>query len=153
VAPCIEEHIGNRVPHFSGCLQDVNVATIGEDRARSVPDAIHRARESRDDGLQSARQIMRATRLDDQVHMVALDRILNQTEPAAVACLAPASLELVHQLCRPKLVNFLSNLECHVARMPRRERLSPTVGIASPRPGFPPRAGPRPTPLRLRGEI
>jgi hypothetical protein len=94
----IQQAVGDRVADLSRRLQNTNVAPIGEHSTGAVEHAIHGPRKARGNRLEPARQVACAARFDDHVHVVALDRVMNQTEATAVARLPPASLQLGYQL-------------------------------------------------------
>jgi len=126
----------------------MNMTAICEHSAGAAEYAIHGARESRSDHLEPARQIPRAPRLDDHVYVVALDRIVNEPKPSALACLPPASLQLGNEFRRTERRNILLHLQRDVTRMTRRERRPAPMWIATRRSQLPPRAGSRAAPAR-----
>ena len=92
------------------------MVAIGEHGSTSKEDPVHRAGQSRADGLHAAPQIARARRLDDQMHVVRLDRILDEPEAPALACPAEAGFDL-------------PDADGHVAGMVRRENGATTMGV------------------------
>jgi hypothetical protein len=96
VPASVEQNIGDRVPDLARRPQNVNVAAVGKNPAGSSKDPIHGPRKARGDGLQPASQVARAARLDDQMNMVVLDRVVSEAKSATVAGLSPASLQLLH---------------------------------------------------------
>jgi len=131
----------------------MDVAAIGEHAADAMEFPIYGPRKARGNCLKPARQVPRATGLDDQMHVIALDRIMNETKSAALARLAPASLQLGHQIRNSERGNVLPHLERDMTWMTRCQRCSPPVRIASRRPRLEPRAGPRAAPTRRRLEL
>ena len=131
MAARIQQYIGDRVPDLARSPQHVDVAAITEHAAGASKHAVHAARKARGDRLEPAREVPRATRLDDQVHVVALDRIMHETKSFPLARLAPASLQLGHQLRSPERGNVLPHPERDVTWMTRRQRFSSPVRIAS----------------------
>ena len=149
----VQQHVGNRVPDLPRRPQHVHVAAIGEHAPSAVKDAVHATREARGDRLHPAREVPSAGRLDDHVHVVVLDRVVNQPKPAPLARLAPASLQLGHQPRSPERRNVLAHLQRDVTRMPACQRRSPPVRIPSRRSSLPPRTDPRTAPPRPRLEF
>jgi hypothetical protein len=96
----VEQHVGNRVPDLARRPQHVDVATVGEDLPGAPEHPIHGPREASDHGLEPAGQVPRAGCLDQQVHVVALHRVVDDPEARALAHLAPAPLELGEQPAR-----------------------------------------------------
>jgi hypothetical protein len=114
----VEEHVGNRIPDLAWCPQHVDVTAVGEGLPGSPEHPIHRPREARHDRLEPQGEIPGARRLDQQVHVVALHRVVDE-DP-----------------------------EGDVAGMPRGERCAPPVRIARPRPGPAPGADSPAAPAR-----
>jgi hypothetical protein len=94
VAACVEQYVRDRVSDLAKASKDVNVAAVGEHRARAPEYPIHRPCEARSTRLETASQIPRTIGLDDHVNMVVLDRVMNETKSTTLAGLAPASLQL-----------------------------------------------------------
>jgi hypothetical protein len=94
VAARIEKHIGDRASNLTRSSQDTDVAAIGKHTAAAMKDAVDATRKTRGDRLQPTREIPRASRFDDHVHVVALDRVVNETKSTPLARRAPASLQL-----------------------------------------------------------
>src|SRR4029453_2679808 len=85
VLPNVEQHVRQRAPHLPRRPQYPQVVAVGEDPASPREDAIHAAREARGDRLHPAREIPRARRLDEQMEMIDLHRVVHEPESPALA--------------------------------------------------------------------
>ena len=94
----VQQHVGQRVPHFARCAQDVQVVAIGEHGPVKAEDTVHGPGKSRTERLHSAREIARARGLDHGVHVIVLDRVVNQPEVPALARSRQAAFQLSHEL-------------------------------------------------------
>jgi hypothetical protein len=80
VVPCIHQHVGERVPHLARAGEDALVVALGEHSAGAPERAVHGEREARAERLHRAPERGAIARLDDQVHVVALDRVVDEPE-------------------------------------------------------------------------
>jgi hypothetical protein len=120
VATGVQEHVGKSIPDFSRISEHMNVTAIRQHPASSMKDAVHGPGKPRCDGLHSAREISRAGGLDDQVNVIALDGVMHEPEPAALADFPPSPLQLPHQLSRAQRGKTSLDLQRNMTRMPRR---------------------------------
>jgi len=116
VATGVQEDVGKRVADFPGRPEHVEVVAVREHGAAAGEDAVRRARQARGDRLHSGSEIRRARGLDDCVHVVALDRVMRNPEPAPFAGLAPAPLELAHESRGAEGRDVAAHLQGDVAR-------------------------------------
>jgi hypothetical protein len=126
----------------------VDVTAVGENLPGAPEHPIHGPREAGHHRLEPARQVPRAGRLDQQVHVVALHRVLDDPEARAVPDLPPAPLELGQVPARPQRGHVPVDAEGDVAGMPRGERSPSPVRIARPGPRLAPGAGSPASPAR-----
>jgi hypothetical protein len=131
----------------------VDVGAIDEHGARAVEGAVHGARETCGDRLHPAGEIPCAGRLDDDVQMIALDRVVDEPEAPALARPVPASLKLGYEPTDPQIRHVVSHLQGDVTGVPRRERCPPTVRVARLRSGLAPGSGSGTAPARRRHEV
>ena len=127
----VEQHVGDCVSNFAWGSQHVDVAAVGEDCAYPSKDAIDGSSEACRERFEAAGEVLFAGRLDDQVDVVALDRVVNESEAAAVADFAPAPLELADEPSRSQGRDVLSYFQRDVTWMTRSERCSSLMRIAA----------------------
>jgi len=84
-----------------------------------MKDAIRSTRQSRTDGLHAASQRQTMRRLDEQMHVVRLKRIVHDAEVAALAGLAEASFESADELRGTKRWDARPDAERDVCGMAR----------------------------------
>jgi hypothetical protein len=89
------------VADLAGGAEDVEVVAVREDGPAAREDAVRGARQAGGDGLHAGRQITRTRGLDDQVGVIRLDRVVDQTEAASVAGRGEAALERPDEVNRP----------------------------------------------------
>lgn len=93
----IQEDVRQRVAHLARCAQDVAVVAICEDRAASAENPIHGSRKARPDGFHPSCERLVARRLDDQVYVIGLDRVVGQVKPPALTRRSEAAFQLSDQ--------------------------------------------------------
>jgi hypothetical protein len=106
----IQQDVGERIPDLARCSQNVYMAAISEHVTGAVKHPIHAARKARGDRLEPTRQISHTRRLDNHVNVVALDRVVHEPEPPALARLPPALLQLGDELRRAERGNVFLDL-------------------------------------------
>ena len=90
------------------------------ERVRSAPKARWTARARLADRLHAAREVPRRLRLDDQVDVIALRRVVRDAEAPAVAGLPQGSLEDAHEPGAAERRDPAANAQRHVARVRTR---------------------------------
>ena len=70
---------------------------VGEHRSASSKHTVHGSRHARSDRFHSAGEIVLAHGLDDEVHVVVLNRVVRESEAPAVARRSEAALKLSHE--------------------------------------------------------
>lgn len=153
MAPRVEQHVGDRVPHLAGRAQDVEVEAVGQDGAAEPERSVHGSREPGAERLHPIREIARSRGLDDRVHVVALDRVVRDAETTALARLAKRLLELDHEAPRAERRKTASDPQRDVARMRTLECGALAMRIATDRAGLAAGAGATPSPARSGRKI
>lgn len=87
VAPGVQKHVGEGVSHLARCPEHMVVEAAVEHGAGTSEDPVHGAREPCPNALHAPRQRFPATRLDDQMHVVALERVVGDAELSTLAAL------------------------------------------------------------------
>ena len=147
VSSGVQQNVCNRPADLERRLQHAHVVSIRQDRAAAPEDPMHRTRQARTDRLHASAQGSRVVSLDDQVRVIALERVVHQPEVAPVAALRERTLELADELCGPERGDTRSHLQGDMTRETRSDFRSPTsVPNARSRsrlaPGTPPSAAP-----------
>ena len=124
VLPRIEEDVADRVSHLPWGSQDDRVKAPDEHRAFASEDSVHCAGEAGPNALHARRQCLPPRRLDDEVRVVALDGVVDETEAATLAGAREASTELANQLLASKRRQPLPDAERDVDGAPDRHRLA-----------------------------
>jgi hypothetical protein len=117
----IEQNVRDDVSHLARRPQQPDVHAIGKHAASSRESPIYCSRKSREDRLEATREIECTCRLDDQMRVIVLDRVVGEPEAGALAGLTPASFELGNEPPVPQAWNVTVHFQCHVARIPRCE--------------------------------
>lgn len=136
VAPRVEQHVGQRVSHLARRAQNAHVRSVVERAANTPEHTIDGPRESRRERFHAVRQIAGARGLDDRVHVIGLDRVVDQPEAPALPHAAEGALRLRDESSRSQRRYLASHADRHVAGMPRGERRAPGVPIATANAGL-----------------
>jgi len=97
MAACVQEDVRQRPTHLARRSEKAMVVTPVQHRAAPSTHAIDRARETRRDALHAVREGLLAVRLDDQVGVIALQRVVGDAEVAPLARLRERTPELVDE--------------------------------------------------------
>jgi hypothetical protein len=116
MAPRVQQHVGERAPHLARGAEAAVVIAAVEHRAAPLRRAVQRAREPCRDALHPARERVLAVRLDDQVRVVALERVVVDAEVAALGGLGEGAAELAHEGDGAKGGHADAHAERHVHR-------------------------------------
>ncbi len=116
VPACVQQHVAERVPHLRRGRQQSSMVAIRQDWSRSSHHPIHRPRQPRSDGLHPAPERVTVAGLDDQVRVVALQRVVDQAKLRAVASLRERSFELPNEPDRSQRHEPRPQPERHVRR-------------------------------------
>ena len=149
----VQQHVRNGVPDFPRRSQDVDVAAVREHGAAPSEDAIRRACKACGYRLHSARERMSARGFDDQVDVVALDRVVRDAETTPLAGFTPAPLDLAHEARGAQRRNIAANLQRDVARVARGQARPAAMEIARSRASFAARVLARSSPTTLRSKV
>ena len=131
----------------------MKVVTVREDRPTPAEYAVHGSREPRTDGLHPRCKIMLARRLDDRMHVIVLDRVVNQSEAPALARRGEAALELLYQAGGAQRGQPAPHLQGDVTGMTPRKRRARTVIMARARAALAARTRASSTPARAFAQI
>jgi len=131
----------------------VKVIAVRKNRPAAREDAIHGSREPRADRFHSACEIARAHRFSDQMHVIALDGVMNQSEAPAVARARQGAFPLAYELHRAQRRQPAPHLQGDVTRKPRRERCAHAMRMARIRTGLTPGTRASSSPARCVPQI
>jgi hypothetical protein len=92
----IQEHVAERAVHLARRRQYPVMVPTREHTPRAARDSIHGTREPHADRLHPAPERVAILRLDDQMRMVAEQRIVHKAKIAAIAADREGTLELPH---------------------------------------------------------
>jgi len=81
----VVHYVGERVPHFAWRAQDAIVVAIGEELAGASPERVQAFRDADRKGLDAARERRAIARLANQVHVIALHRIVHESKAFTLA--------------------------------------------------------------------
>jgi hypothetical protein len=96
----VQQHVHKRMAHLARRAQDAHVVAVREHGPRALEDPVHGSREPRTDCLHAAPERISARGLDDQMRVVALERVVRKPELAAFAARSERVLELAHEAHR-----------------------------------------------------
>ena len=93
----VQEHVRQRPPHLRRrALQHV-VEAVGQNTPPAAEHPVHAARETRRQALHAVRQTLRSRRLDQEVRMVVLNRVVHHPEPGTLRPIAQRLPEGAHE--------------------------------------------------------
>jgi len=158
VAACIEEHISQGTTDFARCPEQAMVIPPVQHRAAPSTHTVDRTREPRRDALHAARERLLPSRLDDQVRVIALDRVVGHSEVTALARFRQGTPPFADELAVAQRREVRSHSQGHVHRAVARDFLAPSMPDAGPRPPRPPctrsrTSSARPHPVVGEGEL
>ncbi len=148
VSPSVQEDVRERVPNLARRAQRAHVVAIREDRTAANKHSVHGSGEPRTDRLHPTTQVLCARRLRNQMHVVHLDRVVDETEPTALAGSSEARLHFAHEPRDAQRRDVAPYAQGHVAGMSRGEGRPAAMGITADRPRLATRAGSAPAPAR-----
>jgi len=136
----VQQDVAQRVPHLFRRRQKSEMVPIGQDRPAAPRNPIHGAREPRRDRLHAAPERVAIARLDDQMRVVPLQRVVHEPEPLAGAATRERPLDLMDDGHGAQRWNVGTHAQCHVRRQRRSEVLALDMRHAGLRTfGFPAR--------------
>ena len=92
VAPSVQQHVAQRVPHLGRRPEHVEVVAVAEHRPAPLQRPVHGAREARGDRLHPSPERLRPVRLHEQMDVIVLDRVVDEPERPPVARLPERAL-------------------------------------------------------------
>ncbi len=137
VPPPVQEHIRQHIPYLPRSSEHARVVGVRQHPTAPPKHAVHGAREPRADRLHPPPQRLRTLRLDDQMHMIALNRVVRDPKPPPVTRPRERPLHLPDQTHAPQRRHATPDLERHVAGVARRERHPTTMSNPGIRPRLP----------------
>jgi hypothetical protein len=140
----VQQHVGERPPHLARRAQRAVVVAAVEHRAAPPAHAVHRPREPRGDALLTVREGLLAVRLHDQVRVIALERVVRDSEAASLARLGQGALPFLHERDRSQRRDALAHAKRDVDRTGPGHRPAAEVQHARPRAARPAGADARP---------
>ena len=111
--------------------------SIGEHRTGSFEDSVHRSGEPCSDCLHATPESVSAFGLDDQMSVIALQRVVHEPERASLTRPRERSLHFAHELHCSQRRDVLSNLQRYVGREIASEALARAVADPRVRPWRP----------------
>ena len=126
---------------------------VGKHAAAKAKDTVDGSREPRADGFHSGCEISLARCLDDRMHVIVLDRVLDEPEAPPLARRSEAALELAHEADRAERRQPAPDLQGDMAGMTSRERRARTVIMLRARAALAARTRASSTPARGFAEI
>jgi hypothetical protein len=118
----IQQHIAERDSHFAWSREGAVVIASLQHGTSASEDAIHRARQPRSKALDSVRQRTGALRFDEQVHVIVLQRKLDDAKVGPTRHRAQGTLHFANQAKRSQRGNFPAHAERDQARMSSGKR-------------------------------
>jgi hypothetical protein len=149
----VQQHVRERSPHLAWRAEHAVVVAAVENRSTAAKDAVDRPRETRSDALQPIAERMNALRLDQQVDVVVLERVVDDPEARTARDLTERALHLAHQPHRSQGRHVGEDAHRHQAWQAPGKPHSPSMPHARPGSGLASRARPRAAPARRHREI
>ena len=126
VSSGVQQDVGNRSADFEGRLQHSHVVSIGQDRAAAPEDPMHGTRQARSDRLHASAQGSGVVSLDDQVRVIALQRVVDEPEVAPVAGDRERTLDFADELRGSERRDTRPHLQGDMTREARSDTGCPT---------------------------
>jgi hypothetical protein len=132
VAPRIEQHVGERIAHAPRRGEHLVVVAVGEHLAGApaTDRPIHGKREQPGEPLRPAPEPDGSIRLDDQMRMIVLDRVVDEPEARARARPTKRSLHFANHLARAQRRNLAPHLQRDEAGTDLSERVRAPTAFA-----------------------
>ncbi len=140
----VEQDVSQRAANLSGSTQQPVVIAAVEHGAALTGDPVDRSREACGDALHAAREGVLALRLDDQVRVIVLERVVHDAEVPPLARLGERTPELSDEGAAPQRRDPWANSQGHVDGAIPGDRLAPAVQHPRPRTARASRTGARP---------
>jgi hypothetical protein len=134
MAAGIEPHVGERVPHLPRAGEDPNVIPVGEHSARSPERPVHGPGEARGERLHPAPEGVAVLRLDDQVRVIGLDRVVDEPEVVPLVAAPEGGLELADDVAPAQGRQTRPHLQRHIVGLSLGQRLSAAMAHERVRP-------------------
>ena len=124
VPPGVQQHVREPTPHLSRRAKDTQVVAIREHTPGTPERSVHPARKAGGKRLHPAPERLAPVRFDDEVRMIALDRVVDDAKRASLATLRERTLDRSHRTLRPETGEILPDLQRHMAGESPRELLA-----------------------------
>jgi hypothetical protein len=111
----------------------VEVIAVREHATAQAEHAIHGSCEARGERLHAAREIAAARSLDDEMHVIVLDRVVREAEATALARSHQVAFQLTYQSHCSQRRQSTPHLRGDMAGMTPRQRRARTVIVARAR--------------------
>jgi len=144
----IEKDVRKRRPDFTRRPERAVVVSPVQDCAAPTEDPVHCARESRSETLDSIRERRSAVGFDQQVHVIVLERVVDDAEIPALAERSERYFDLTHEARGSHRGHVAADADRHQARVALGKVCALAMPHPRPRSRPPARAFPRPTPTR-----
>lgn len=131
----------------------MQVETIGEHASAQIKDTMNGARDARTDRLHAGGEVETARRLDDQVDVIALQRVVDHAEVGTVSDGAEGALEFAYEADGAERGDAAAEFQRDVAGVIGGEGLARSVRIARVRGRFATGAVATAAPGRGRAEV
>ncbi len=123
----VEKDVAKRVMHLTRRRQQSQMVAIGDDRPPPIRDSVHGTCQPRAEHPHPAPEGATIARLDDQVRVIPLQRVVHQPKPRPIARRSERTLDLPHDRHGAKRRNIAPHAEGHMRRQGPRELLTRRV--------------------------
>src|SRR5262245_10162609 len=134
----VQQDVCKRVPDLARRAKDPHVEALGEDAPPPSERPVRRPRDACADGHHAAAEGVGIARLDDEMRVRVLQRVVGEAKVSARADGSEALLEPVHERDRSQRRNARKELHGHMGGEAGGERLAAAVGYAGLRPRLAP---------------
>src|SRR5688572_6654985 len=115
VLACIEQNVGKSIPDFARRSQNAQVITTEQHGPHAPEHPVHRSRQPDSYGLHPATERFLSGRLDHEMDMIRLDRVMAHPELASLASSVQPRLELANEAPAAKRRNAAPHAQRHVS--------------------------------------
>ncbi len=149
----VQEHVPKRTMDLARRSKKSEMVAIGDDRPRPLRNTVHGTREPGSDGSHPARQRDAIARLDDEVRVIPLQRVVHEPKPRTFARRRERPLDLAHDRHRAKRWDVPAQAKGQVRRKDLSEVLTRRMRHSGIRTGLATGPDPTPAPTAGRSEV
>jgi len=128
----VQQHVGQRIPHLARRSKHPQVVPIGQHRPPSATGPVGGSGQPGADRFHPAGEIARARGFDEEMGVIALERVVHDPEAPPLACSVQAPPPFAREPGLAQRGDAATDPEHHVTGKAGGERCAAAMGIAGP---------------------